>query len=253
MSNASSLDPRSTASILQWAVDKQAPLSVSLLPEARWHSLRSQLLGCDPAQGAIQVLYPLVTDGQAPPEILPGSELGISFRRGHKKCVFVSSVVLRRTDTSPKGQPLDTLILRAPRELREFQRRLYQRVIIPAERFIAAKLWEGGAPGRDDATWPLCAGRVANLSAGGVLVDIRAEHNPRLSVGEIVGVEISVRPGQPSFCVNAQYRHCILSSPDRLGIGLQFVGLEIDVPGRTTLPQLAELIRSLRHDDGSDQ
>jgi len=246
MTTGNVLDAETRQSVLNWAVQKKVVLSISLLPEAQYHNLRSQLVRFDAGQEVIQITYPVPTDHRVPPELPAGQLLGASFRRGHKKCIFVAPVLMRRAEQTHDGLNCDTLILRMPRTIREMQRRMYQRVTVLPHTFLAAKLWEGGLPQPGQTPWPICAGRVGNVSAGGVLVEIRMDQNPKLGVGDLVGVEITVRPGLPPLCVQAQYRHCVLSGPDRIGLGLQFVGLEQDVPGRATLLDLADLVRDLR-------
>jgi hypothetical protein len=252
------LDAAGQSKVLEWAQAKQIALTVSVLPGAQWNHLRSQLLRFDSGESLLQIVYPVPADHQTPPEIVAGQELGVSFRRGHKKCIFVSPVVMRQVDATAQGQAVETLILRAPRAVREMQRRLYQRVIISPDRMIPAKLWQGGAPRTDEACWPLCAGRVGNISLGGLLIDVRVDQNPRLTVGEVAGVEITTRPSKPPLVAQAQYRHCVLLSPERLGLGLQFIGFEQDTPGRATLSEVADFVRELRrqspmsHDDPSD-
>ena len=104
--------------------------------------------------------------------------MGVSFRRGHKKCILVGQVVLRRSENGDNNQPIDTLLVRANEGLRELQRRVYQRLAVPRDRFIAVKLWEGGIPTPGEPSWPLCAGRLANVSVGGILVEVPADQNP---------------------------------------------------------------------------
>ncbi|RIK65726.1 MAG: hypothetical protein DCC65_12015 [Planctomycetota bacterium] len=246
MSRAATLDETSLRSILTWAAERQAPVTASLISEGRWCNLRSHVIRYDGQAHVLQIVYPISTDTMAPPEITAGEELGLSLRRGHKKCVFVCQVLMRRLDKGGDGQALDTLVVRAPRQMRELQRRVYQRVIIPEERFIATRLWQGGLPSPGEPCWPICSGRVANMSLGGMLMDIRADQNPRLGVGDVVGVEITHMPGREPLMAEAQYRHCVMTGADRIGIGLQFVGLEHERPGRTGISELAEFVRSLR-------
>jgi len=246
MTGQQTLDATRRNSALEWAVEKQAPLSICLLPEGQWQGLKSSILRFDGQQDLLQILYPVYPEKAAPPEIVTGQELGISFRRGHKKCLFVAPVVMRQRETGADAQPVDTLVLRAPSGVREMQRRLYQRVTVPPERLVPVKLWQGGVPKAQRQSWPICAGRVSNVSVGGVFVEVRADQNPRLTVGESVGVEITAQASQPPILVDAQYRHCMLISADRLGLGLQFVGLEQDCPGRATLTQIAEFVKELR-------
>ncbi len=248
MTLGGTLAVEAASSILDWAVERRAGITVSLLADGQWCNLRSHIIRLDAQEGLLQIIYPISVDTMAPPEIAPGEKLGISLRRGHKKCVFVSPVLMRRMDTTGEGDPIDTLIVRAPKEVRELQRRLYQRVTVPDDAFIAVKLWLGGLPSGDETTWPLCAGRVANASVGGLLIDIRADQNPRLGVGDVVGVEITSVQGRPPLLADAQYRHCVMIGPGRIGLGVQFVGLEHNLPGRSTISQIAEFVKSLRMD-----
>lgn len=244
MTTAPTSTSQAQTNAIDWAVENDASLSVSFLTENRFNNMRSQLVGQDKAKGLLQILYPIANDHQTPPEFTTGTELGISFRRGHKKCLFVSCVMTRQTTTLPDGRTVDTLVLKAPGEIREMQRRLYQRVTVPEERLVPCKLWQGEC--HRGVGWPVCAGRVSNISLGGVLLDIRTEHNPRLTVGEVVGVEITVQSSATPLVATGQYRHCSLMGTDRLGIGVQFIGLEKETAGRATLTQIAEFIRELR-------
>jgi c-di-GMP-binding flagellar brake protein YcgR len=252
MSRDAVLNADTRCSVLEWAAQRRLPLTVSLLSDGRWCNMRSQILAFDPKQQAIQIVYPISVALEAPPEIPAGQKLGISFRRGHKKCVFVSTAVVRRMDVVEGGSPVDSLIVSVPEQVRELQRRAYQRVMVPADRFISVKLWQGGAPNGDENTWPLCSGRLSNLSLGGLLADVRVDQNPRLAAGDIVGVEMRpVATGEP-LMAEAQFRHCTLVSEERLGIGLQFMGLEHDTPGLSSITQLAELVAELRRCGGRD-
>jgi len=227
-----------------WAVQHQTPLVLSIKSGDVWVALKSAFVGFDPAQRAIQVLYPRAGD-QPAVEIVPGQQVGVSFRRSHKKCIFSTIVILRRGEPAGSGTSLDTLILRCPEHMHELQRRAYERVICPTDRFIAVRLWEGLGAGHG-GSWPLCSGRVANVSMGGVQVDIRQDHNPRLSIGDRVGVEITASPGKPPLMLDGQYRHCAISSPGRLGLGFQFLGLEHPQHDRSTLGELSDFVRELQ-------
>jgi hypothetical protein len=55
-----------------------------------------------------------------------------------------------------------------------------------------------------------------------------------------------VSTGRPPLMLDAQYRHCAISSPGRLGLGFQFLGLEHPQPGRATLGEMAEFVKDLR-------
>ncbi len=246
MTRSAQLDAETTNAVLNWAAQRRVPLTVSINREGQWSNLRSEFIRYDAKQGALQILYPIAGADSIPPEITGEDELGLSFRRGHKKCIFVAQVVVRQRIEMEDKSFADALLLKIKGGLRELQRRAYQRVTVPADQFIAVKLWEGGLPDSSDAAWPLCAGRLSNASVGGILVEINSQQNPRLSVGDAVGVELTPVQGKPPMLFEGQYRHCCLVGKDRLGIGLQFIGLEHEVQGRTSITQLAEFVRNLQ-------
>jgi hypothetical protein len=233
------------SSILAWAIERQVPITVSLQAQDRWCVLKSRFLRQDARNGVLQIVQPL-GPGASHPEIVMGQTLGVSFRRGHKKCVFTTTAVMRQSERLGDGEVTDTLLVRFPTQLRELQRRAYQRVQCPPNRFIAVKMWEGVLGGNAEPSWPLCAGRVGNASMGGIQVDVRADQNPRLSIGDVVGLEITVSPGKAPLVVEAQYRHCSMIAPGRLGLGLQFIGLEHEQPGRSSIGEVAEFIKTLQ-------
>lgn len=235
---------------LQWVLENDAPLFVSHVKDGGWACLRSKMLQLDSEHNLLKIMYPLLPMGGPAPEIAPSDRIGISFRRGHKKCSFVSAVAMRCHEGTGEDK-IDALVLRVPSHIREMQRRVYQRVQIPAERFIAAKLFAGGLPKPGENALPICSGRVDNISVGGVLVDIRADQNPRLNSGSVVGIEIMHKPGLPPILTEASYLHCALRRDDRLGLGLQFLGLEHEMAGRSTLADVADFVRRLRAECGA--
>lgn len=247
MSREEVLESKSDAMVLKWAAERKVPATVSIKCDENWSVLKSHFLRLDEESGVFQIAYPS-GDGEAPVETAPGQQLGIAFRRGHKKCLFTTSVVMRRRECIPDLGEVETVVLRCPDRIREVQRRAYQRVTVPPEVFIAIKLWEGGAPTSHEPSWPICSGRIGNASVGGVLVDVREDQNPRLTIGDLVGVEITVSPGKPPLIVEAQYRHSAVAASGRLGLGFQFVGLEHELPGRASLSELTGFVRGLQRD-----
>lgn len=246
MNSDITIGPTSQRSILLWAIRRRVPATISILVEGSWHNYRSQLLGLE--GNLLRVTYPTPVGDAPVVEITPGEQMGVSFRRGHKKCLFVSSAVLRQSEDDGSGERLDALVLRVPEEMRELQRRAYQRVIVPPDWLIAVKIWSGGLPLDGEPAVPICAGRISNISVGGVLVDIRADQNPRLGVGDIVGLEITPHPGRRPLLVEAQYRHCAAIGGDRIGLGLQLLGLEHNVPGRASIVEMASLVKQVQRE-----
>lgn len=244
MTSAIKSDVAPNAAIFEWAAEKVVDLVITQSVDGDWASFRSKLLGYDRQSGALLISRPEPVNEGGQAELCPTVELGVAFRRGHKKCLFVSHVS-NNPSLSESAAP-GTIVLSPPADVRAVQRRAYQRVVVPSHRFIAAKIWEGGLPGEDGVSYPISAGRVSNVSVGGVMVDVRSDQNPRLQVGDLVGIEITQRPGMRPLLVEAQYRHCVMHSDDRLGLGFQFVGLEHDLPGRSTLDEVKHFTGAVR-------
>jgi c-di-GMP-binding flagellar brake protein YcgR len=244
MTAGTNLEASPNAALFAWAAEKLVDLVITQTIDGDWASFRSKLLGYEPQLGAILIARPEpMNDGQ-PVEPSSGVEVGIAFRRGHKKCLFVSQIL---PDTAAIANIAPgTLVLREPEEVRAVQRRAYQRVVIPSHRFIAAKIWEGGIPSGSGVCYPISSGRVSNVSVGGVMIDVRSDQNPRLQVGDLVGIEITQRPGIKPLLVEAQYRHCVMHGDERLGLGFQYVGLEHDLPGRSTLEEVKQFASAVR-------
>jgi len=241
--------------VLIWAASKRVPVMVSLEQEGCWQNVRTQLVEFDAGEKLLKLeMTPAAGPGgdgiavaPAAVQVAPGQLVGMTFRRGHKKCVFVTRVVvLQNAEGSDPASATQVLVLRAPRDVRELQRRSYQRITLPPDQFVAVRLWQGGLPSKDQTVGPSCSGRVGNISLGGILVDIRKEHNPRLAVGENVGVEITPRPGGAPLLVEGQYRHCVITGEDRLGLGVQFLGMERERPGCSTLADVNAFIGDVR-------
>ena len=205
-----------------------------------WASFRSKCTGYDRATHTLFIEPPQPTNQKAEAGLRADAEIGVAFRRGHKKCLFVTQ------PAEAPGLVANAIRLSGSEDIRAVQRRAYQRVIVPPHRFIAAKLWEGGLPTRGEVCFPLCAGRLANVSVGGVMLDLRADQNPRLQVGDLVGIEITRQPGGKPLFMEGHYRHCMMQSAERIGLGFQFVGLEHDVPGRATLDEVAQFVSGVR-------
>ena len=234
---AAELEVASHESMLVWAAERHVDVSVTQCIDGEWQTFRAVFANYDSTKSTI-VLHELADKQRGDNTLKPAVEVGVAFRRGHKKCLFTTQIT---------EQESDTLILREPTMVRAVQRRAYQRVNIPAHRFIPVKIWEGGLPNSGEVCFPICTGRVANISMGGVLVDVRSDQNPRLQDGDMVGVEIIRQPDVKPLLLDGQFRHCVSEGDkERLSLGFQFLGLEHDLPGRSSLSEVAEYVRGVR-------
>ena len=53
-------------------------------------------------------------------------------------------------------------------------------------------------------------------------------------------------PGRPPLKLEGQYRHCSIGTPGRLALGFQFVGLEHELKGRSSISEVADFVHELQ-------
>jgi c-di-GMP-binding flagellar brake protein YcgR len=219
--------------VFHWAASRNEALTVSLRRGTEVVLLRSAFLDVDDKHRLLRIVHPQTTDDAAPPEIVPGERIGIAFRRGHKKCVFTGTVAALQRG----GAEQPCVIVAMPDEVDEFQRRAYQRVVVPADRVIAVRVWQGTAGDRAFLT-----GALHDLSAGGVQIYLDGSEPPRLRPGSGLVVELPIRPGEPPLRVRAAHRHTTAMKDGRVALGVQFVGLELEPDGIRTLRAIARTV-----------
>ena len=92
MSHPFELPPDRRDEILRESITLQCPIVVTQKRADGWLVGKSRFLGTATQGNEMIIAHPSVPH-QGPSEILGGHQIGISFRRGHKKCVF-NTVVL---------------------------------------------------------------------------------------------------------------------------------------------------------------
>ena len=96
MSQNYPVKPGHTQEILREAVEKCEPATLSYRGGNGWIMMRVRLIGMGDEQHP-SLLVDLLEENPGPPEA--EQEIGIAFRRGHRKCVFTSRFtgLVRRT------------------------------------------------------------------------------------------------------------------------------------------------------------
>lgn len=221
------------------AVQKQSPAVITVPMINRWVTLKSAFVAADPDQELLSLARPSPDDGQPEPNLNPGQSVSVSFRRGHRKCICVTAVV---TLSESHHRPL--LLVRWPDEVLAVQRRAYFRAPVPEGMEVPVRLWRGGRAKRRLVAlgkWPSVLGRLTDISAGGMRLDVLASEDPQLQVGEPVAVEFAPLPQVGQLCLDANFRHCLPQPTGWVGLGLQFVGLEGSPAGRQMLLVLGQV------------
>ena len=139
---------------LRQAVEKRLPLVASIWREGRWMLLKSRFLPRDPG-GELLCIEPPTSDGPShaphpPVDVAAGSNVGITFRRGHHKCLFATTVVGRQRITLSAQLRADALLIRRPGSVQQLQRRAYMRALAPADALVGVLLRAGGCEVAND-------------------------------------------------------------------------------------------------------
>jgi hypothetical protein len=222
------------------------PTVLSLKEGATWSVHKSRFLGAVESPRRLFVERPAPAAPDAPlPDIPVGGSIGVAFRRGHKKCLFTSVVVGRGEYQLNDQMRVESLTLNWPDVVQELQRRAYYRAAVPRHKQVAAEIWQGGTVNRKKAgtaVWPSYTGRLIDLSAGGLRLVLNANQNPRLNIGEPVGIEFRPDPTGPTFLLNGILRYLGPMPDGTLAMGFQFTGLEATIDGRKVLQQLLRVV-----------
>lgn len=238
---------------LRTVVEHCTPLLGSVRADDRWKLLRSRFLPRASGQEFLCIEPPLPAapgeTSQTPIELASGVEIGVTFRRGHHKCMFVSSVAGRQRIAINATTRLDALLIRRPSRVDQLQRRAFERTVVPADQPIPVHITsrDGGAsPG--DAALPTASAVATDLSAGGIGVRFLSappSWSPR--VGSEARIEVLPPRGTP-IRVDGFYRHCWTTPEGHISWGYQFVGLESSPAGRAALDALHQLVRVLNRE-----
>jgi c-di-GMP-binding flagellar brake protein YcgR len=233
--------PDEATQIFDQAVRERALVVITVQEDDDWRTFKCRFLERDP-NGRFFVLDYQTDNGQAPPPIVPGQYVGVSFRYKSRKVMFSTVIEAKGRYVLDDKTSIPAMRYRWPETMTELQRRAYFRTEVPAGTTVPVKYWEGGLNnrGRDDA--PAGDGQLADMSCGGCLVRLPGDA-PVWDNDATVGLEISLPDGKPPILVNANYRGTRVDEEGRLGVAVQFVGLELSVDGRVVLQRISGVVQ----------
>jgi len=180
--------------------------------------------------GFVWVTFPQTDQVEAAYKFSQGEQIGLTFRKGHQRLVFATSIAGNEEYEEDSGNPAQALRLNLPVEIQLTDRRATQRVEIPAAAMVRASIWLGGwqaQPAEPTVATPVWSGRVLDLSAGGCYVRTNREVSRYMDVGDVVGMRLTFGMGDnpEEILTDAQYRR---SDPDGTMslVGFQFVDID---------------------------
>jgi len=179
-------------------------------------------------------------------KMLRGQLLPCSFRKGHRKYLFVSAI-LDSTRITVEGRPEEAFLLTWPEGIQQVQRRLYFRAAIPPEMALTVKIWPS-QPAMDinpPTSPPLDFGHLIDISAGGAQVELDSPDNLVLDKSYLC--EIEMPKPERSVLVQVQARRVqAIPTTNHYRFGMQFVSLDHSPKGQETLLRLARFTNYLR-------
>lgn len=221
------------AHMMREVVARRTRVTITTRTPAGWRMTSGVFQSLD-ADALVWVRLNETRDGSAPVEFATEQDVGLTFRRGHKKCLCHTIV---RAVTHRDGSPALGLVL--PEQIQELQRRVFERTMVPPGRTIQIEVrpLQGQAGGA-------ASGTLDDVSAGGVRVRVGVIEP--LQLGATYQCRFLPSPGCEGLTLDAVLRHAEAPVNGRASLGFQFIGLEASAAGYEQLLDLARFVKSLQ-------
>jgi hypothetical protein len=231
--------------IVAGAIEKETPCVVSRRGPQGWQPFKSRFVA--PVDGVGRLLVHATEENGlgGPTALVDGERIGLTFRRGHKKCMCAVTVLAGNLEISDEtGSLVRSAELSWPDALQELQRRVYHRAQPPGRR-VHVRFWPGGVAGRlaaEEHDQGVLSGVMLDLSAGGISILTTDIAPDTFTMGDTLGCAFSPKPRGETLVLDATFRHFELRENGSAALGLQFVGLEASDRGRHMLSLLAGIV-----------
>lgn len=249
--------------ILQTAIDMKVPTIMSYLSRDKWHVAKVLLTNLDGNRLSVESTF---SRRQRPINIRVDQPVGISFKYGHGKFVFDTTVRALEPSTGPENyrQRGGIIVLALPDKIEVVQRRNYFRVNVPESLKVKVLIWHrtgkhGQTDPRHDELIEIhncCQGRLIDISAGGAQIIIPILNDAGkagFKKGQFVSMRFTPLPYETPLMLNAQIRNILPTADEKnASLGLQFVGLEASSEGREILNRLIGIVERYYQINQSD-
>lgn len=249
MDSGNTLDHYESLQMLRTAMARQITAILSYMSRNKWHVAKVHMLNVDEDQLSVESMHPETR--RQPLNIQLRQPVGMSFKYAYGKFIFDTLVLALEPSRAPgKG---GRITVATPENLEVIQRRSYFRVSVPESMHVNVALWHrAGKSLEDPHCHEYCAGRLVDISAGGLMVAIAKDNCPGQShghtwdsfrKGQFVGLRFTPMPYETPIMFNAQIRNLLPTADDQaVCLGLQMVGLEASREGRETIARIASIV-----------
>ncbi len=224
------------------AADANSSAVVSYLKNGKWQIANAIL--SEVADNGLEIGMAKETDNDVV-ALLVNQPVGISLRFEQIKYIFETRVTAIDQDINDGASKSYTLAL--PDRIEMMQRRAYSRVPAPISMNVNVTLWHRGyndsqidAPSED--YWQ---GNLVDLSAGGLMMSIKADSSQYFSQDQYLGLQFTPMFYQKPITLEGKINR--LSQCDetgRLNIAVEFLGLEASSEGREKIHRLISIVNS---------
>jgi len=165
--------------------------------------------------------------------------VGVTFRFGHKKCLFSSKIV-----SMVDGPDHVRVHVRYPQEMQQLQRRVYERAEPPTGTIVPVRFWCLDAGQEEDGRADVRHGQLEDISAGGMR--IRTSDLADIHVGSLYRCVFAPNPGASTILVDSTLLHHESTDKGRAALGFHFMGLEATPEGKKTLERIVRLVKQFQ-------
>ena len=243
------LDHRESQQLLKTAINRKLATILSYLSKNKWHVAKVYLLNVDADRLWMESMHPETR--RRPRNIQTDQPVGVSFKYAYGKFLFDTTVLALEPSRDPNTG--GRVIVSNPENLEVIQRRSYFRVSVPEFMHVNVALWHRAGKSLDDPhSHEYCAGRLMDISAGGMMLALPkstlpdANHAPAwdsFRKGQFIGLRFTPLPHETPIMFNAQIRSLLPTADNQaVCLGLQVVGLEASSEGRQIIGRIASIV-----------
>jgi hypothetical protein len=168
--------------------------------------------------------------------------VGISFQLDQEKCIFDSVIIGFESAVTTRG---GRILLEMPEFIEKTPRRSHDRQPVPPNLNVHVLFWHRGYADNTthvpvESYWQ---GELINLSATGAQVSVGLSLAEYFGPNQLVGLQFTPMFYQKPILAEAQIIHLRREEAEgKLHLGLEFLGLEVSIDGRTVLHRLADIV-----------